>query len=247
MFLRYHPHGSVEIWGSKFIKSLIDLMHKQWLFRNSDVHYVSKGLTANQHDELTIKIRELMKTKCNALLVRHRHFMRINFNVLGSAPALACQVWVANMEMAISVAKVARVNFCTQESICLLSTPHSIPATQILPSIPTADPHTSINPAITSIILNFVTPGSQSCKVCSTRSPYSKDQPHHQPSTNNHKRPLAITSLRQKRIPMSKTLRQLYPLFCLTITPRPYDKITAHLHRLHKQKKTTLPSGSSLI
>ncbi len=194
MFLWYHPRGSVKIWGLKFIKSLIDLMHKQWLFQNSDAHYISKGLTANQHDELTIKIRELMKTKCNALLARHRHFMPINFNVLGSGPALARQVWVANMEMAISVAKVAKGNFCIQESIRLLSTPHSIPTTRILPSIPTTDPHTSINPATTSIIPNFVTPGSQSRKVRSTRSPYSKDQPHHQPSTNNHKRPLAITS-----------------------------------------------------
>jgi hypothetical protein len=92
--------------GSKFIKSLIDLTHKQWLFQNSDVHYVSEGLTANQHDELTTKIHELMKTNCNALLACHRHFMRINFNVLGSGPVLACQVWVAIMEMAVSVAKV---------------------------------------------------------------------------------------------------------------------------------------------
>jgi hypothetical protein len=219
MFLRYHPRGSVKIWGLKFIKSLIDLTHKRWLFRNSNVHYVSKGLTANQHNELTTKIRELMKKNCNALLARHRHFMRINFNILGSGPVLACQVWVANMEIAISVAKVARGNFCTQESIRLLSTPHSIPTTQILPSIPTTNARTSINPAITSLHPNFVTPGSQSCKVCLTRSPYSKNQPHHQPSTNNHKRPLFLTSLWQKRIPMSKTPRQLYPLFCPTIAP----------------------------
>ncbi len=92
MFLRYHPHGSVKIWGLKFIKSLIDLMHKQWLFQNSNMHYVSEGLTANQHDELTTKIRELMKMNCNALLTRHRHFMHINFNILGSSPALARQV-----------------------------------------------------------------------------------------------------------------------------------------------------------
>ena len=188
-----------------------------------------------------------MKTNCNALLACHQHFMRISFNVLGSGPALARQVWVANMEMAISVAKVARGNFCTQESIRLLSTPHSIPTTRILPSIPTTNACTSINPAITSLYQNFVTPGSQSRKVCLTRSPYLKNQSHHQPSTNNHKRPSSLTSLWQKCIPMSKTLCQLYPLFCPTIAPQPYDKITAHLHCLHKQKKTTLPTGSSLI
>jgi hypothetical protein len=92
MFLRYHPCRSVEIWGLKFIKILIDLTHKQLLFRNSDVHYASKSLTANQHNELTTKIRELMKTNCNALLAHHQHFMCINFNILGSGPALPRQV-----------------------------------------------------------------------------------------------------------------------------------------------------------
>ncbi len=129
------------------------------------MHYVSKGLTANQHEELTTKIRELMKTNCNALLARHRHFMRIDFTVLGSGPALACQVWVANMEMAISVAKVARGNFCTQETIRRLSTPHPIPTTRILQPNPTTNARTSINPAITPPHPNYVTPGSQSHKV----------------------------------------------------------------------------------
>jgi hypothetical protein len=68
MYTRYNPHGSVDTWGLKLIKSLIGLTHKQWLFQNSDVHYVSKGLTAHQHDELTTKIRVLMKTKHKALL-----------------------------------------------------------------------------------------------------------------------------------------------------------------------------------
>ena len=38
MFLRYKPRGSVKIWGTKFIKSLIGSTHKQWLYRNKDVH-----------------------------------------------------------------------------------------------------------------------------------------------------------------------------------------------------------------
>ena len=53
MFLHYKPRGSVEIWGTKFIKSLIGLTHKQWLCRNKDVHYISEGLTLRRHKELT--------------------------------------------------------------------------------------------------------------------------------------------------------------------------------------------------
>ncbi len=108
MYIRYNPRGLVDIWGSRLIKSLIGLTHKQWLFWNSDVRYISKGLTVHQHNELTARIHELMKTKHKILLPRHRHFIQIDFNQLGRGPTLACQVWVASMEMAISIAKVAR-------------------------------------------------------------------------------------------------------------------------------------------
>jgi hypothetical protein len=45
MLCRYKPRGSVKLWGCKFIKGLIGLTHKQWLYRNNEVHYVSDGLT----------------------------------------------------------------------------------------------------------------------------------------------------------------------------------------------------------
>jgi hypothetical protein len=97
MFICYKPRGSAKIWGTKFIKSLIGLTHKQWLYRNKDVHYVSEGLTLRQHKELTAKVKVLMKTKRSALLGRHRHYMSTNFDELGRGPTLARQVWVVNM------------------------------------------------------------------------------------------------------------------------------------------------------
>jgi hypothetical protein len=68
MFRWYKPHGSIKIWGTKFIKSLISLTHKQWLYRNRDVLYISNGLTLMQHDKHTSKVKELMKTKRTVLL-----------------------------------------------------------------------------------------------------------------------------------------------------------------------------------
>ena len=38
MLRRYNPKGSVDLWGSKFMKSLISITHKQWLYRNSNIH-----------------------------------------------------------------------------------------------------------------------------------------------------------------------------------------------------------------
>ncbi len=90
MYIWYNPHGLVDIWGSRLIKSLIGLTHKQWLFWNSDMRYISKGLTEHQHDELTARIRKLMKTKHKILLPRHRHFIQIDLtNSAKDLPSLA--------------------------------------------------------------------------------------------------------------------------------------------------------------
>jgi hypothetical protein len=71
MLLQYNTRGIVEDWGANAIQSLLSLTHKQWLYQNSSVHYVSEGLPAWQHDKLLAKIYELMRTKCSALLTWH--------------------------------------------------------------------------------------------------------------------------------------------------------------------------------
>jgi hypothetical protein len=67
MLHRYIPRGSVELWGAKFIKSLLSITHKQWLYRNSDVHHVIDGLSSRQHQELTARIYDLLETKKDSL------------------------------------------------------------------------------------------------------------------------------------------------------------------------------------
>jgi hypothetical protein len=123
MLQRYNPKGSVDLWGSKFIKSLISITYKQWLYRNSNIHQESDSLNTKQHQELTSRIHELILMKKGSLLERHQHLMDVDFFKLGSGPTITRQVWVANIEMAISVAKVARGNFCLQEVIKALRTP----------------------------------------------------------------------------------------------------------------------------
>ena len=105
MLRRYMPKGSVELWGAKFIKSLVSITHKQWLYRNSDVHHAIDGISARQHQELTARIHCLLKTKKDSLHERHRHLMEVDFAKLGSGTTIARQVWVANVDMAISVAR----------------------------------------------------------------------------------------------------------------------------------------------
>ncbi len=67
--------------------------------------------------------------------------MLTNFEELGSRPTLAQQVWVANMEMAISVARISKANFCTQDILRQLNMPMVI--SDIQPRPPVATTHTT--------------------------------------------------------------------------------------------------------
>ncbi len=87
MLCRYKPRGYIKLWGCKFIKDLIGLTHKQWLFRNNEVHYVSNRLRMKQHEEHTAKIKILLKTRHCTLLRCHRTRERPYI----STPGMGCQ------------------------------------------------------------------------------------------------------------------------------------------------------------
>jgi hypothetical protein len=84
----YIPRASVELWGAKFIKSLISITHKQWLYRNSDVHHNIDGLSSRKQQELTERIHKLLQTEKNSLLKRHKHLMDVDFAKQGSGATI---------------------------------------------------------------------------------------------------------------------------------------------------------------
>ncbi len=128
------------------------------------------------------------------------------------------------IEMAISNAKVAKGNFCTQESLCLLCTPLAPPIIQA---------RSPINCNST-----FLTPGSFPRNAQLSKTLYSKRHTHHHQLTHTHHHSLPPISLQPKHTSMS-----FFPIFYPTVAPPLYDKISAHLHRLHVWKKTIAPPG----
>ena len=237
MLRRYIPKGSVELWGARFIKSLLSITHKQWLYRNSDVHHAIDGLSARQHQELTARIHYLLETKKDSLLERHKHLMEVDFAKLGSGTTIARQVWVAKVEMAISVARVARDNSCTQETLRLLRTPLRKTSSHLrkkdvhlhTPSMHIASP-TVTQPSIS-------TPCHSAFYSRLSKSPYCYSRTHPHPLPLSKQQSLLPARTRQPRGAMYKTLRQVFPTAPPTTDLRPYDKIRAHLHRLHNRIK----------
>ena len=87
-----------------FIKTLLSVTHRQWLFRNADVHHSFDGLTMHGHNLLLIRINELLATSPGDLLPAHRYLLQQGFVQLGNADTIQRQIWVAAIESALGAA-----------------------------------------------------------------------------------------------------------------------------------------------
>jgi hypothetical protein len=94
LFLHWTPQKSLEKWGVRFLKSLLNLTHKQWIFWNADVHLKINGLTQEQHMEVLSHIQSLMETIPSDHLPCHHHLLDNFFYNLGNAETLQHQLWI---------------------------------------------------------------------------------------------------------------------------------------------------------
>ncbi len=230
----------MELWGAKFIKSLVSITHKQWLYRNSDVHHAIDGLSSRQHQELTARIHCLLKTKKDSLHERHRHLMEVDFTKLGSGTTIARQVWVANVNMAISVARIAGANTCTQESLRLLRTPlRKTSARMSKKDIHLSTPSMQIRtPALNQPRKS--TPFHTASYSSKSNSPYCYSLRHPNPLPVSQEHSLLPARSCQHCDVMHKHPRQVFLTATSNTDLRPYDKIRAHLHRLHNRIKASV-------
>jgi hypothetical protein len=158
------------------------------------------------------------------------------FLQLGSGPTITHQVWVANIEMAISIAKVAWRNFCLQEFIKALCTPqHDKPQyqeqTQICPpSLHATSP--------TQNMTKRPMPGSLSHIDHLSKLQYHRNQAVNRTNTPAHSLVLYPIFTPPPSIPKDKGPRHTYPAATPSKTLRPYDRIGTHLRRLHTWIKT---------
>ena len=98
-----------ERWCRTLIGKLLQLTHKQWLFRNSHVHYKKlEGMTAAQHEEVFERVKELIWTDPAELLAKHRFLLEEDFRDLGEGSSGARLQWVASMESALKAADHVR-------------------------------------------------------------------------------------------------------------------------------------------
>ncbi len=123
------PRKSVEKWGVGFIKLLISLTHKQWIYRNSNVHHRIEGLTLSVPLILCNKIQVIMRTNPADLLPCDRHLLTQDFHSLGSSATIQPQIWVASMESALSAAAQVALSCFTLGSLAIFNETPLLPHT----------------------------------------------------------------------------------------------------------------------
>jgi hypothetical protein len=77
------PHA----WGTQFITRFINIVHKQWINRNSGINYHGQdGLTIMEHHDIINRVEAHSLTDPGRLLPRHCFLMDADFEALGSSP-----------------------------------------------------------------------------------------------------------------------------------------------------------------
>ena len=116
-------------WGRKFITKLHNVVHKQWMYRNSMIHFHStNGLTIPEHHKILNQMESYSLVDPETLLPRHRTLLDADFESLGSGPTSHRLLWLANMSSAMSAAHLARSGTLSDSALAHFS--HVSPMTQ---------------------------------------------------------------------------------------------------------------------
>ncbi len=104
-------------WGWQFINKLHSIIHKQWMYRNSVIHYRGKdGLTIPEHHEILNQVKEHAFTNPDSLLPRHRYLLDTDFKALGHGSTPDRLHWLADMGSAVAASGLLRAGTLTPEA-----------------------------------------------------------------------------------------------------------------------------------
>ena len=96
-------------WCQQFISKLLQITHKQWLYRNSDVHYKKlEGMTARRHEDIIAQMQDLMWTDPHELLDQHRSLLEADFEALGDGTSGDRLQWISSINSAKKAATYIR-------------------------------------------------------------------------------------------------------------------------------------------
>ncbi len=126
-------------WGGvdllrQFISRLHNIVHIQWIYRNTVIHYRgADGLTNPDHHKILNRIKEYSSIDPDSLLLHHCYLFDTNFESLGSGPMSHRLLWLAEMDAAFADSCLASAGTLTPEAVAYFSEEHPGHRTGFIP------------------------------------------------------------------------------------------------------------------
>ena len=96
---------TAEYWSRGLIRRLVQITHRQWIYRNSTVHHKVHGsLSQAQHDHLMDTIEDYLHIDPMTLLPEDRGLLDVDFDKLAESTVVDQETWVSEMSTAVSAA-----------------------------------------------------------------------------------------------------------------------------------------------
>jgi hypothetical protein len=96
-----------ESWARELSGKLLQITHRQWLYRNATVHFTSEGRNIRQHEEIIRKVNDLRWIDPDDLLPESQHLLTEDFTLLHAGHTEDKEHWIAEMESAMAAAASA--------------------------------------------------------------------------------------------------------------------------------------------
>ena len=100
-----NSYWKIKTWSSHLVQHLLNITHRQWLYRNARIHLRKvEGLTAAEHEDVIELVKDMVMVDPADLLPRHRHLLERDFRKLGEGATVDRKLWLQQMRSAISAA-----------------------------------------------------------------------------------------------------------------------------------------------
>ncbi len=100
---------SIESWTKQFMTRVLNITHRQWLYRNSRIHIRQiEGLSLAEHEHIMQQVKTLISTDPMDLLPQHQFLLHKDYEALGEGTSADRQIWIAQMESALKAQKRQR-------------------------------------------------------------------------------------------------------------------------------------------
>jgi hypothetical protein len=96
-----------QTWCKFFITHILNITHRQWLYRNAKVHFRKvEGKTAAEHSRVISEVRKMMLIDPEELLPQHRALLDRDFHSLGEGSTADRQIWLADLRSALGASAI---------------------------------------------------------------------------------------------------------------------------------------------